>query len=87
MKDFVKQLRNKFSRRYRHKPPKKTYLDYTIDTNDGGEGACEEGDMGESLVFNNVHTRINNIAERSASYISLFLKLHTVSVCIYTLTA
>ena len=61
VKDFAKQLKNKITRKYRNKPPKKTYLDYTIET-DAVEG--EERDTGESLVFNNVHTRINNMAER-----------------------
>ena len=62
VKDFAKQLKNKLTRKYRHKPPKKTYLDYTIET-DSIEG--EDRDTGESLVLNNVHTRINNMAEKS----------------------
>ena len=61
MKDFAKQLKNKLTRKYRHKPPKKTYLDYSIEG--GGEGR-EERDTGESLVYNNVHTRISNMTQR-----------------------
>ena len=65
VKDFAKQLKNKLTRRYRRKPPKKTYLDYTIER---GSDEREERDTAESLVFNNVHTRINNMAQRSAIY-------------------
>ena len=61
VKDFAKQLKNKLTRKYRHKPPKKTYLDYAIET-DGEER--EERDTGESLVFNNIHTRISDMAQR-----------------------
>ena len=61
MKDFAKQIKNKVTRKYRRKPPKKTYLDYTITTNDAED---EEIVPGVSPVFSNVHTRINNLAER-----------------------
>ena len=64
IRDFAKQLKNKITRKYRHQPPKKTYLDYAIKTTDVHD---EERETGESLVFNNVHTRINNIAERLAT--------------------
>ena len=62
MKDFAKQIKNKLTRRYRRRPPKKTYLDYVIER--GGEER-EGRDTAQSLVFNNVHTRINNMAQRS----------------------
>ena len=67
VKDFAKQLKNKLTRKYRRKPPKKTYLDYTIQ---GGGDDGPDGDTGESLVFNNVHTRISDMAQRldSAMY-------------------
>ena len=61
MRDFAKQLKNKITRKYRNRPPKKAYLDYAINTTDTSD---EERDTGESLVLNNVHTRINNLAER-----------------------
>ena len=62
VKDFAKQIKNKLTRRYRRRPPKKTYLDYVIER--GGEER-EGRDTAQSLVFNNVHTRINNMAQRS----------------------
>lgn len=62
MRDFAKQVKNKITRKYRRKPPKKMYLDYTIKSNDVMED--EDRDTGESVVFKNVHTRINNLAER-----------------------
>ena len=61
VKDFAKQLKNKLTRKYRRRPPKKTYLDYTIQ---GGGDDGPDRDTGESLVFNNVHTRISNMAQR-----------------------
>jgi hypothetical protein len=61
VKDFAKQLKNKLTRRYRRRPPKKTYLDYPIE---GGQEEQEERDTAESLVFANVHTRIGNMAQR-----------------------
>ena len=61
VKDFAKQIKNKVTRKYRRKPPKKTYLDYAITTNDAED---EEMVAGVSPVFSNVHTRINNLAER-----------------------
>ena len=79
MKDFAKQLKNKLTRKYRHKPPKKTYLDYSIEG--GGEGR-EERDTGESLVYNNVHTRISNMTQRLdfvtlITHYSLLYTFHT----------
>lgn len=62
MRDFAKQVKNKITRKYRRKPLKKTYLDYTIKSNDDMED--EEIGTGESVVFKNVHIRINNLAER-----------------------
>ena len=68
IRDFAKQLKNKITRKYRHQPPKKTYLDHAIKTTDAYD---EDRDTGESLVFNNVHTRINNLAERLAAILQV----------------
>ena len=74
VKDFAKQLKNKLTRKYRRKPPKKTYLDYTIQ---GGGDEGPDGDSGESLVFNNVHTRISDMAQRLDSvYLNPTLQTH-----------
>lgn len=75
MKDFAKQIKNKITRKYRRKPPKKTYLDYSIER---GDGEGEERDTGESLVFNNVHTRISNMAQR---FIIEYIILECIVYC------
>ena len=77
IRDFAKQLKNKITRKYRHQPPKKTYLDYAIKTTDAYD---EDRDTGESLVFNNIHTRINNLAERLAAILQVMTKFHPPSV-------
>ena len=61
VRDFAKQMKNKVTRKYRRKPPKKSYLDYPITAN---EAEDEEVVTGVSPVFNNVHTRINHLTER-----------------------
>lgn len=79
MRDFAKQIKNKVTRKYRRKPPKKTYLDYPIKSSDAEE---VERETGESLVFNNVHTRINTLAERLAVVHSIIIS--TSIIIIYT---
>ena len=39
VKDFMKQMKNKVTRKYRRKPPKKSYLDYSTAK---GSGAGEK---------------------------------------------
>ena len=39
VKDFMKQMKNKVTRKYRRKPPKKSYLDYSTTK---GSGAGEK---------------------------------------------
>lgn len=38
VRDFAKQMKNKITRKYRHKPHKKSYLDYPTTREGGGMG-------------------------------------------------
>ena len=38
VRDFAKQMKNKITRKYRRKPPKKSYLDYPTTREGGGGG-------------------------------------------------
>lgn len=59
VRDFTKQMKNKITRKYRHKPPKKGFLDYP------SSGRREEESLPEqSPVFANVHARVNLLASR-----------------------
>ena len=61
VRDFAKQMKNKVTRKYRRKPPKKNYLDYPMTSIEAEENEA----VGVPTLFNNVHTRINGLAERS----------------------
>lgn len=61
IRDFAKQIKNKITRKYRNKPPKRMYLDYDTTVDDGDD---EDQATGISPAFQNAHTRIGHMAER-----------------------
>ena len=64
-------MKNKMTRKYRRKPPKKNYLDYPITSIEAEENEA----VGGPTLFSNVHTRIIGLAERSVKIKHCIYKL------------